>query len=169
MSIGWHGSIDRLGIHHVKLLKHIMGVLHLANKSSMLHLLDLKSEEELQFTHHGHLKSLGHDPTKFLTKIMISTTKYYVIDIYLAHKYIFTNFTSEMGRINFAYFKALFEQEFLRAFIPCSWCLLKPIERLLEFVNIVGELGIFKTRWLLNIDKFLNRAIEEYTLHIHLI
>jgi hypothetical protein len=47
--------------------------------------------------------------------------------------------------------------------------LLKPIERLLEFVDMVGELGIFKTRWLLNIGKFLNRAIEEYTLDIHLI
>ena len=97
MSIGWHGSFDRLGIHHVKLLEHIMGVLRLANESSILHLLDLKSEEELQLTHHGHLKPLHHDPTKFLTKSMISTTKYYVIDIYLAHKYIFTNFVSEKG------------------------------------------------------------------------
>ena len=100
---------------------------------------------------------------------MISTTKYYVIDIYLAHKYIFTNFASENGRIGFAYFKALFKQEFLKAFIPCSWCLLMPIERLLEFVDMVGELGIFEARWLLNIDKFLNRAIEECTLHVHLI
>ena len=75
---------------------------------------------------------------------MISTTKYYVIDIYLAHKYIFANFVSEKGSISFAYFKALFKQEFLKAFIPCSWCLLKPIERLLEFVDMVGELGIFK-------------------------
>ena len=91
MSIGWHGSFDRLGIHHVKLLEHIMSVLRLTNKSSILYLLDLKSEEELQLTHHGHLKSLRHDPTKFLTKSMISTTKYYIIDIYLAHKYIFAN------------------------------------------------------------------------------
>ena len=100
---------------------------------------------------------------------MISTTKYYVIDIYLAHKYIFTNFVSEKGRVGFAYFKALFKQEFLKAFIPCSWCLLKPIECLLKFVDVVGELEIFKTRWLLNIDKFLNGAIEECTLHVHLI
>ena len=100
---------------------------------------------------------------------MISTTKYYVINIYLAHKYIFTNFVSEKGRADFAYFKALFKQEFLKAFIPCSWCLLKSIERLLEFVGKVRELGIFKARCLLNIDKFLNRAIEKCTLHIHLI
>ena len=100
---------------------------------------------------------------------MISTTKYYVIDIYLAHKYIFTNFASEKGRIGIVYFKALFKQKFLKAFIPFSWCLFKPIERLLEFVNMVRELGIFKARWLLNIDKFLNGAIEECTLHVHLI
>jgi hypothetical protein len=100
---------------------------------------------------------------------MISTTKYYVIDIYLAHKYILTNFASEKGRLGFAYFKALFKQEILKAFIPCSWCLLKPIELLLEFVDVVGELGVFKTRCLLNIDKFLNMTIEECTLDIHLI
>jgi hypothetical protein len=77
---------------------------------------------------------------------MISTTKYYVIDIYLAHKYISIEFVSEKGRIGFAYFKLLFKQEFLKEFIPCSWCLLKPIENLLEFIDMVGELGIFKTR-----------------------
>ena len=75
---------------------------------------------------------------------MISTIKYYVIDIYLAHKYIFTNFMSEKGRIGFAYFKALFKQEFLKAFIPCSWRLLKPIEHLLEFVDMLGNLGSSK-------------------------
>jgi hypothetical protein len=47
--------------------------------------------------------------------------------------------------------------------------LLKPIESLLEFVDVVGELGIFKTRWLLNIYKLLNGAIEECTLDIHLV
>jgi hypothetical protein len=145
MSIGWHGSFDGLCICHVKILEHITGVLCLANESPFLQLLDLKTEEELQFTHHRHLKSLGHDPTKLLTKLMVSTTKYYIIDIYSAHKYIFIDFASKKGRISFAYFKALFEQEFLKTFIPCSWCLLKPIERLLEFIDVVWELGIFKT------------------------
>jgi hypothetical protein len=125
MSIGWHGSIDRLCICHVKLLEHIISVLRLANKSPFLQLLDLESEEELQFTHHGHLKSLGHNPTKLLTKVMVSTTKYYAIDRYLAHKNIFIDFVSKESRIDFAYFKVLLD---LKAFIPCSWCLLKPIE-----------------------------------------
>ena len=89
MSISWHGSFDRLSVLQVKFLEHIMGVLGLANERSFLHLLDLKSEEEFQLTHHGHLKSLSHNPTKLFTIHMVSTTKYYVIDIYLAHKYIF--------------------------------------------------------------------------------
>jgi hypothetical protein len=47
--------------------------------------------------------------------------------------------------------------------------LLKPIEHLSEFVDVVGELGTLKTWWLLNIDKLLNGAIEEYTLNTHLV
>jgi hypothetical protein len=48
------------------------------------------------------------------------TTKYYVIDIYLAHNYIFIDFVSEKGRIDFTYLEALFKQEFLKAFVLCS-------------------------------------------------
>jgi hypothetical protein len=73
------------------------------------------------------------------------------------------------SRIGFAYFKALFEYEILKSFIPCSWCLLKPIERLMELEDVVGELGIFKTRWLPHIDQFLNWAIEKCTFDIHLV
>jgi hypothetical protein len=54
------------------------------------------------------------------------------------------DFVSEEDRIGFVYFKALLEQEYFKPFIPCSWCLLKPIERLMEFVDVVGKLGIFK-------------------------
>src|SRR6185503_477849 len=53
MSIGWHGSLDGLGIFHVKLLEHILDVLGLTNESAILELLDLKSEEEGQLTPHG--------------------------------------------------------------------------------------------------------------------
>jgi hypothetical protein len=83
-------------------------------KSPILQLFDLKSEEEHQLTHHGHLKSLCHDPTKLFIKLMVSTTKYYVIDIYLAHKYIFIDFPSKEGKISCAYFKALLEKNSLR-------------------------------------------------------
>ena len=106
MPIGWHGSFDGLGIFHVKLLEHILGVLGLTNESAILELLDLKSEEEGQLTHHRHLKSLCHNPTKIIAPSFVSRDKYNVIDIYSAHKDIFINFASEESRIGFAYFKA---------------------------------------------------------------
>ena len=95
MTICWHRYLDGLGFIHVKLLQHIIGVLGLTYEHAILELLDLKSKEELQLTHHGHIKPVRHDPTKFLTKSLISTTKYYIIDIYLAHKNIIIDFVSE--------------------------------------------------------------------------
>jgi hypothetical protein len=55
------------------------------------------------------------------------------------------------------------------AFIPSSRSLFKPIERLMELVDVVGNLWIFKSRWLLNIDQFGNWSIKKGTLHIHLV
>jgi hypothetical protein len=37
---------------------------------------------------------------------------------------------------------------------PCFRSLLKPVERLMELVHMVGEVWIFKARWLLNIYFF---------------
>ena len=137
-------EFDRLGIHHVKLLDHIMGVLRLANESFILHLLDLKSKEELQFTHHGHLKSLNiillnsSQYTWLILPNIMSSTYIWHINISLPTLWV------KKGRIGFAYFKALFKQEFLKTFIPYSWCLLKPIEWFLEFIDMFEKLVIFK-------------------------
>jgi hypothetical protein len=40
---------------------------------------------------------------------------------------------------------------------------------LLQFIHKVGLLVIFKTRRLLNLNFFIDVAIEKYTLDIHLI
>jgi hypothetical protein len=72
ISIQFHGSLDGLGIGHVKPPEHILHILGLAQESPFLQLLDLKTKEELQFTHHRHLESLGHDLTKLFTKFIIS-------------------------------------------------------------------------------------------------
>jgi hypothetical protein len=144
VSIGRHWSLDGLCLVHVKLLKHITCALGLTYKRPFICLFDLKSKKELELTHHGHFKPLLHDPTKLFTKSFISTTKYYVIDIYLAHKDMTTNFSSKESSMGFAYLKALLEKEILKAFIPCSWCLLETIERLTEFVHMIRMLGIFK-------------------------
>ena len=95
MSISWHRCLDRLSFVHVKLLQHVIGVLGLSYERAILELLDLKSKKELELSHHGHLEPICHNPTKFLTKSHISTTKYYVIDIYLANKDIIIDFVSK--------------------------------------------------------------------------
>jgi hypothetical protein len=95
MSIGWHKCLDGLGLVHVKLLQHVIGVLGLTYERNILELLDLKSKKELQLSHHGHIKPIRDNPTKFLIKSLIGTTKYYVIDIYLANKDIIIDFTSK--------------------------------------------------------------------------
>jgi hypothetical protein len=79
------------------------------------------------------------------------------------------NFSGKESSIGFAYLKALLEKEILKAFIPCSWCLLETIERLTEFVHMIRTLGIFKTRWLLNINFFGEWPIEKCTLDIYLV
>jgi hypothetical protein len=78
----------------------------LTYEGAFLELLDLKSKKELQLSHHRHLESFGHNPTKLINQNMISRTKYNVIDIYLAYKLINALFTSEESRIGFANFKS---------------------------------------------------------------
>jgi hypothetical protein len=102
-------------------------------------LLDLKTKEELQFTHHRHLESLGHDPTKLFTKFIISRPKYDIININLANEDIFSIPLNEYGRIDFAYLKAVLEKKIVKAFIPCSRSLLKPIEHLMKLVHMVWK------------------------------
>jgi hypothetical protein len=56
-----------------------------------------------------------------------------------------------------------------KVFVPCSRSFLKPIEHLMEFVNMIRIFLIFKARWLLYIDFLLDMLIQECALHIHLI
>jgi hypothetical protein len=91
-------------------------------------LLDLKPKEELQFIHHRHLKYLGHDPTKFFTKFVISGPKDNIININLTNKDIFSISLNEESRIGFAYLKTVLEKKILNTFIPCSRSLLKTVE-----------------------------------------
>jgi hypothetical protein len=65
--------------------------------------------------------------------------------------------------------EAVSDKKVSQAFIPCSWGLLKPIKRLWELIDMVRILTIFKAGRLLNIYLFLDRAIEEGTLYVHLI
>jgi hypothetical protein len=68
MPICSHGSLDGIDILHSKLLENILNILRLANESARLELLDLKSKEILQLSHHGHLKFVYHNSTKLFTR-----------------------------------------------------------------------------------------------------
>jgi hypothetical protein len=58
----------------------------LGDEGPFLELLHLESKEVVQLAHHRHLEFSHHHPAKLLTRLLISRTKYYVIDIYLAYK-----------------------------------------------------------------------------------
>jgi hypothetical protein len=73
----------------------ILSVLHLGDESAFLELLHLKAKEVVQLAHHRHLKLWHHHPAKLLTRLLISRTKYDVIDVYLAYKKITITSLSE--------------------------------------------------------------------------
>jgi hypothetical protein len=56
MSICPHRHLDGFSILHPKLLENILRALCLGDEIVILELLHLKSEEELELPHHGHLK-----------------------------------------------------------------------------------------------------------------
>jgi hypothetical protein len=91
-----HRRLDGLWIFHPKPLEDVLCVLGLGDEGVVLELFNLKFEEVVQHAHHRYLKLLHHDPAKFLTRLLISRTKYNVIDIYLAHKKILSWF-SKLG------------------------------------------------------------------------
>jgi hypothetical protein len=68
MTICTHESIDWLCIVHANFFEYVMCIIYLANESHLFGLLDLKSKEECENSHHGHLKPIGHDLTKLITK-----------------------------------------------------------------------------------------------------
>jgi hypothetical protein len=95
--------------------------------------------------------------------------QYNIININLAYKQIFTYFSSEESRIGLINPKTVFNKKVSKVFISCSWCLLKPIECLMGFINMVRILFTFKAGWLLHIHIFFYSTIQEITLDAHLI
>jgi hypothetical protein len=101
MSVGSHWCLRGLGVLHPKPLEKVLSVLRLGDEGVVLELLHLEPKEVVQLTHHRHLKFLCHHPAKHLTRLLISRTKYYVIDINLAHKKIIVTSLSEKSGIGF--------------------------------------------------------------------
>jgi hypothetical protein len=107
MSVGSHRRLRGLGVFHPKPLEKILSVLRLGDEGAVLELLHLEPKEVVQLAHHRHLKFLCHHPAKLLTRLLTSRTKYYVIDINLAHKKVTVTSISEKSGIDFPNFESI--------------------------------------------------------------
>jgi hypothetical protein len=63
---------------------------------------------------------LHHHPAKLLTRLLISRTKYNVIDIYLAYKKITIASLRKESRISFPNLESIRNEKISKAFILCS-------------------------------------------------
>jgi hypothetical protein len=144
ISISPYGSLDGLHLVHAKLLEYVTCILCLTNESPLFDLLDLKSKKKYEYFHHGYFKHICHNFAKLFTKGFVSRSKDNIINIYLAYKQIFSHFSSEESRVGLTNPKTIFNKKISKSFIPYSWCLLKPIEHLMEFIDIVRIFFTFK-------------------------
>jgi hypothetical protein len=101
MPVGSHRCLRGLGVLHPKPLEKILSVLRLGEEGVVLELSHLEPKEVVQLAHHRHLKLLSHHPAKILTSLLVSRTKYYVIDINLARKKVIVTSISEKSGIGF--------------------------------------------------------------------
>jgi hypothetical protein len=139
-----HWCLCGLGVLHSKPFEKILSILCLGDEGAILELLHLEPKELGQLAHHRHLELLCHYPAKLLTRLLISRTKYYVININLAYKEITITSLCKKSWIGFPNLESISNYEISKAFIPCSWGLLKSIERLRELIHVVGIHVILK-------------------------
>jgi hypothetical protein len=168
MPVSSHRCLCGLGVLHPKPLEKILSVLCLGDEGAVFELLHLESKEVGQLAHHRHLELLRHYPAKLLTRLLISRTKYYVIDINLVNKEITMTCLCEKSGIGFPNLESIRNKEVSKAFISSSWGLLKSIERLRELVHMVGIPVILKARGLFHVYLLLDWPIEESAIYVHL-
>jgi hypothetical protein len=85
----------------------------------------------------------------------------------LAYKKITIASLSKESRISFPNLESIINEKICKAFIPCSWGLLKFIELLRELVDVVGIHVILKARGLFYVHFLLEWSIEEGTFQVH--
>ena len=86
MVFGWHWRRVTFAILHAELLQAVFEIFFLRYEDAISLLTNLKTKEELQLTHHGHLILLLHHVSKLITILLIGAAEDNVIHIYLAHK-----------------------------------------------------------------------------------
>jgi hypothetical protein len=86
----------------------------------------------------------------------------------LAYKEITITSLSKESRISFPNLESVRNKGITKAFILCTWGLLKSIERLREPVDVVRIPVILEARGLFHIHFLLDWSIKEVALHVHL-
>ena len=169
MMFGWHWRREAFAILHTELLQAIFEILLLRYEDAIALLSYLKTKEELQLPHHGHLILLLHHISKLFTVLLIGAAEDNVIHIYLAHKQFTIICLREESGVEGTRYEAFALQEVFECVIPGPRGLFEAIQCLVQLVYHIRMFWIFKARWLCNIHFFFNIAIEKSALHIHLI
>ena len=86
MTFSWHRRHVSFAVLHTKLLQAIFEVFFLRYEDAVALLTNLKTKEELQLTHRGHLILLLHHVTKLITVFFVSAAEDNVVHIDLADK-----------------------------------------------------------------------------------
>ena len=86
LTFGWHWRHVPFAVLHTKLLQAIFEVFLLRYEDVVALPTNLKTDEEFQLTHHGHLILLLHHMTKLITVFLVGAAEDNVIHIDLAHK-----------------------------------------------------------------------------------
>ena len=146
MTFGWHWRRVTFAVLHSKLLHAIFEVFLLRYEDVVVLLSYLKTKEEFQLSHHGHMILLLHHVSILITVFLISAAEDNVIHIYLAHKQFTIICLCEECGIQGTGFEAFALQEVFECVIPSTRGLFEAIQCLVELVNHVRMFWIFKAR-----------------------
>ena len=86
MTLGWHWRRVSFAVLHSKLLQEVFEVFLLRYVDVFALLMVLKTKDELQLTHHGHMILILRHVPKLITVSFVSAAEDNVIHIDLAHK-----------------------------------------------------------------------------------
>ena len=144
MTFGWHWRRVSFAVLHSKLLQAIFEVFLLRYEDAVALLSYLKTKEELQLTHHGHLILLLHHVSKLITILLVGAAEDNVIHIYLAHKQFTIICLREECGIEGSRFEAFALQEVFDCIIPGTRGLFEAIQCLFSLYTISGCFGSSK-------------------------
>ena len=144
MTFGWHWRRVSLAVLHSKLLQAIFEVFLVRYEDVVALLTDLRTKEELQLTHHGHLILLLHHVPKLITISLVSAAEDNVIHIDLAHKQFTIVCLREESGIQGTRFESFALQQVFECVIPSTRGLFEAIQCLVSLYTMLGCFGSSK-------------------------